>query len=203
MSQFFNHNVFRKLFALSLGATLIFSSQVVGPEPSFAAGKKNAKAAEAAANDPAVELAKLDKIFDSILVKVRARMLLSPKDASAMAAAKLKLMDLMTTAPTNAALVLPVYKAGLLYAERDFADDALELFEFLQTQFPNHPYSARATKYIVKLGGTPIVPASPSGPGTTAPAATGASSATGASGASGASSVPAPGAAEKSAPAGN
>ena len=142
---------------LSIGLSLQANLEVVAKK----SGKNKAPAAPAA-DDPAVVLAKLDKTFDGILVKVRSRMLLTPKDAQAMAGAKLKLMDLMTSTPNNPALVLPVYKAGLLYAERDFPDDAIELFEFLQVHFPNHPYAIRAGKQIEKLGGTPIALPGPS-----------------------------------------
>ncbi|MEB3205878.1 MAG: hypothetical protein VKK59_00845 [Vampirovibrionales bacterium] len=169
----------RVLGLLLLGACLVFQINLE------AIAKKASKAdAAAASEDPAMVLAELDKTFDGTLVKVRSRMLLTPKDAQAMAAAKLKLMDLMTSTPNNPALVLPVYKAALLYAERDFPDDALELFEFLQVHFPNHPYSIRAAKHIEKLGGTAMTSSSsgktnalPSGANATTPSTGGSPSA--------------------------
>jgi hypothetical protein len=145
-------NIAMVVFTLLLGGGLMLQVNMQAMAKKSGKSKTDATTAE----DPAMVLAGLDKTFDSTLVKVRSRMLLTPKDAQAMAAAKLKLMDLMTSTPNNPALVLPVYKAALLYAERDFSDDAIELFEFLQVHFPNHPYSIRAGKQIEKLGGTPI-----------------------------------------------
>lgn len=136
------------------GITLALSVAIAAmPMPTAMAKKKKKEPVDDSKIVAEIEeaLTPINTTMKTLMSKVQSRLLFTPKDSDQLESLKWDLITLTQKYPTRPELVQPIYQAAALYHARDFYQDAFDLYTFLVTNHPEHPYSVRAKLAIYKL----------------------------------------------------
>lgn len=151
---------------LILALTAAVTVTMVGVSPDMAMAK--AKKGKGDTVDPELqkEVDGVSATLMKLLVKAKSHGLFSPEEAGKVTEIKLQMMDLLAKAGQDPLLVKPVYQAGVLFAEREQYDDAMDMFRFLTTNFAEHPYGLQAKAALAVLEKQMGIASTASVPGT-------------------------------------
>lgn len=109
------------------------------------------------------EITQISDTINDLMIKVKSAALFSPKDNEDLINAKLKLDDSLESNPGNQAFSQLYFKAGIVYREREYRDDAIECFQTILDSFPDSSYALKAMNELKKMGVKIMAPGSQSG----------------------------------------
>ncbi|MFH0702377.1 MAG: hypothetical protein V2B14_02405 [bacterium] len=98
------------------------------------------------------ELTQITTTINSLMKKIYASSLFSPKDNEQLIDIKLKLDTALETGGKDPSLPQLFYNAGFIYKEREFRDDAIECFKIILDNFPESLYSVKSINELKKMG---------------------------------------------------
>lgn len=113
--------------------------------------KKKGPSAEEIEKKLTEELTPLNENLNTLLVKIQSRAIFSPEDSGHLVEIHYQLLSLLKQYPTHELLVQPVYQAGVLQMSRENYDQAFEMFRYLEINFPENPFTARAQHQFKKM----------------------------------------------------
>ncbi len=124
----------------SQSIVLLLIACLLMPLPGMAAKKSKGPSDE----EVKQTLTPMIQTMDKLSLKVQSRAFFTHKDSATMAELRGKLLEAMDTYPNHPLLARPVLQAALLFQARDQFADAIELFQFLSTQYPQLTVATRA-----------------------------------------------------------
>ncbi|MDD3151215.1 MAG: tetratricopeptide repeat protein [Candidatus Gastranaerophilales bacterium] len=97
------------------------------------------------------ELTKVTTDIEVLTKKVYSSSLFSPEDNQNLIDIKLKL-DTAILSGASPEFAPLYYKAGNLYKDREFTDEAIECYQTVLENYADTPFSAKASKELGKMG---------------------------------------------------
>jgi len=131
-----------KFFTVILTMTILSSLMFSGD--ALAAKKKKKLTPE--------EITQMSATASNLVKKVYSYSLFSPKDNETLIDLKLKLDDYLPTNTTNPDFPAMYFRIGYVYEQREYKDDAVECFKTILENFPDSPFTAKATNELKKMG---------------------------------------------------
>lgn len=125
---------------LALGLALACSI-TLATTPADAKKKKKAKINE---EEVKAALEPVQTDVRALLSKVQTRLLLTPEDSGKLDELKWQLMDLMAMYGKSNLLAQPLYQAAVLFEHRERLNDAYDMYQFVETSYPDVPVATRA-----------------------------------------------------------
>jgi len=130
------------IFALAL-VMAVFSCFIFSDD-ALAAKKKKKLTPE--------ETTQMSDTASKLVKKVYSYSLFSPKDNENLIDLKLKLDDYLPANTTNPDFPALYFRVGYVYEQREYKDDAIECFKTILENFPDSPFTAKATNELKKMG---------------------------------------------------
>ncbi|OGI17987.1 MAG: hypothetical protein A2287_06680 [Candidatus Melainabacteria bacterium RIFOXYA12_FULL_32_12] len=133
---------FKKIIVFTLIFSALLGFAVV---PDALAAKKKKKITDE-------EITQITTTINTLVKKVYASGLFSPKDNEDLIDIKLQLDDALLGNPNNNDFPQLYYKTGFIYREREYREEAIECFQTVLDNFPDSPYAAKAMNELKKMG---------------------------------------------------
>lgn len=140
MSKFIN---LKSLVAVILGI-LIVAGTLSTNGLADAKGKKAKKLTDE-------EMTALTTSVNTLVKKVYASALFSPKDNENLVDLKIKLDSALPANTANPDFAMLYYKAGIVYREREYKEDSIDCFKTILENFPGTPYASKAMYELKKM----------------------------------------------------
>jgi hypothetical protein len=80
----------------------------------------------------------------ALMGKIQSRLLFTPEDNGKLDELKWQLMDLMALYGKSNLLAQPVYQAAVLFESRERLNDAYDMYQFVESTYPEEPVATRA-----------------------------------------------------------
>lgn len=126
------------------------------------AAKKSKKSAGAITQE---DMTTMSETIDRLTKKVYANSLFSPEDNSNMIEIKIKLDNQMLIAP-DVSLAPLYYKAGNLYKEREYKQEAIDCYQTILENFPDTALAPKARQALGAMGVAVVEPKAEDAEGT-------------------------------------
>lgn len=128
----------KPVLALSLAMVCVFTT---GLTPVDAKKKKKPKINEEEVKS-AIEPVQTD--VRALMGKIQSRLLFTPEDNGKLDELKWQLMDLMALYGKSNLLAQPLYQAAVLFETRERLNDAYDMYQFVETTYPEEVVATRA-----------------------------------------------------------
>jgi tetratricopeptide (TPR) repeat protein len=129
---------FTVILVMTMFSSFIFSGDAI------AAKKKKKLTPE--------EITQMTNTASRLVKKVYSYSLFSPKDNESLIDLKIKLDDYLPTNTTNPDFPALYYRVGYVYEQREYKDDAIDCFKTILENFPDSPFTAKASNELKKMG---------------------------------------------------